>query len=198
MPIWAAVGAALVATSPWPWFALFGAVLWPFVEYSAHRWAMHGLARIAPRLYRKVHGVHHMYPDDLAHFTIPLPVVLVVVLGALYAGVPRAVVGGMLLAFVAYDLAHLAAHGLAPFPFRERLRDHHAAHHRHASVSFAVSAPFLDRLFRTAWGRREAIAEHIALRVAVARAVEVEDVSEFEPTPPGNSDHGSCQDPVNR
>ncbi len=154
MPLWAAIGAALVALSPRPWLAIAGVAAWPVVEYSAHRWAMHGLARAAPRLYKRVHGVHHLHPQDLSHFVIPVPAValVVVVLGAalhLLLRVGLAPLGGLLLAFVAYDLAHLAAHGLAPFPFASALRRHHAKHHAHESKNYGVTSPWLDRLLGT-------------------------------------------------
>lgn len=153
MPLWAAVGAALVAPSPRPWLALAGAAAWPLVEYAAHRWAMHGLARAAPRLYKRVHGVHHLYPRDLSHFVIPVPAVAlaaVAIGGALEAlDVGLAPLGGLLLAFVLYDLAHLAAHGLAPFPFADALRRHHARHHATDTRNFGVTTPCLDRLLGT-------------------------------------------------
>lgn len=153
MPLWAAIGAALVAVSPRPWLAAAGAAAWPFVEYAAHRWAMHGLKRVAPRLYKRVHGVHHLYPHDLSHFVIPVPAVALIatVLGAglCLLGVGLAPLGGLLLAFVAYDLGHLAAHGRAPFPFASALRRHHEKHHADESKNYGVTSPWLDRLLGT-------------------------------------------------
>lgn len=171
MPLWSAVGAVLVATDPAAWLALAGVAAWPFIEYAAHRWLMHGSARYMPRLYKRIHGCHHLWPDDLSHFTIPIPVVALVV-AALLLALPRAFVGGVLLAYVAYDLAHLAAHGLAPFPFRDRLMRHHAEHHRNAGVAYGVTQPWIDRALGTASKDRGTIAEHIAIRVAAAKAVE--------------------------
>lgn len=153
MPLWAAIGAVLVALSPRPWLAIAGAAVWPVLEYVAHRWAMHGLARVAPRLYKRVHGVHHLYPHDLSHFVIPpAAVALVGAAGgaALHLlGVGLAPLGGLLLAFVVYDLAHLAAHGLAPFPFAQALRRHHEKHHTDGRKNYGVTSPWLDRLFGT-------------------------------------------------
>ena len=171
MPLWSAIGSALVATDVTPWFSFAGAATWPLIEYVAHRWIMHGSATFAPRLYKKIHGCHHTWPDDPSHFTIPIPVVAMVV-AALLVALPRAFVGGALLAYVGYDLAHLAAHGLAPFPFRERLMKHHAAHHQRANEAYGVTQPWIDRLLGTAPKDRGTIAEHIAIRVAAAKAVE--------------------------
>lgn len=169
MPLWSAVGAALVTTDQAPWLALAGVAAWPFIEYVAHRWVMHGSAKYAPRFYKRIHGCHHAWPDDLSHFTIPIPVVVLAV-AALLVALPRAFVGGALLAYVAYDLAHLAAHGLAPFPFRERLMRHHAAHHRKADEAYGVTQPCIDRLLGTAPKNRGTIAEHVAIQVAWAKA----------------------------
>lgn len=156
MPLWSAVGALLAASAARPGWTLVGALSWPLIEYAAHRWVMHGSAKWAPRFYRKIHGIHHAFPDDLSHFTIPIPFVGAVV--AVFAGgssalnVGReghALLGGLLLAYVAYDLAHLAAHGRAPFPWQDVLARHHAVHHAQASKAFAVTVPFIDRIFRT-------------------------------------------------
>lgn len=57
--------------------------------------------------------------------------------------------GGLLLAFVVYDIAHLAAHGLAPFPFAEALRRHHARHHADDTRNFGVTTPWIDCLLGT-------------------------------------------------
>lgn len=153
MPLWAGVGAAVVALSPRPWLAFAGAAAWPLVEYVAHRWAMHGLSQRAPRFYKRVHGVHHLYPTDLSHFVIPAPVVAAVacVIGVclVASGAGLAPLGGVLISFVLYDLAHLASHGLAPFPFATALARHHARHHAHETVNYGVTTPWLDRLFGT-------------------------------------------------
>lgn len=148
MPLWLAVGVALVATSMRPALALAGATAWPAVEYAAHRFLMHGLARVSPRLYKRVHGVHHLYPRDLSHFMIPLAFSALVV-AALSLVMPRPALGGLLLAYVAYDLAHLAAHGLIPFPFRRALARHHAKHHRDPAICFGVTSPLFDVVLGT-------------------------------------------------
>ena len=153
IPFWGAVaGAMLAGTGPF-WLAAIGLGVWPLVEYSAHRWGMHALERRWPRFYKRAHGVHHRYPGDLSHFTIPIPVVLVVVvvlaLALHVAGVGLVALGGLLVGYVLYDLAHLAAHGLIPFPFRRALVRHHARHHANQACNFGVSAPWIERLFGT-------------------------------------------------
>lgn len=153
MPLWAVVGALIVVLSPRSWLAVIGACTWPIVEYAAHRWTMHGLARVAPRLYKRIHGVHHLYPRDLSHFVIPVPVVVLIaaILGAalVLLGVGLAPLGGLLLAFVVYDLAHLAAHNLAPFPFATALRNHHKKHHENDTINFGVTSPWIDQILHT-------------------------------------------------
>lgn len=152
---WASVAALLIAAHPSP-TALLGVALWPVVEYAAHRWLMHGISSSRPALYKRVHGVHHLYPRDRSHFTIPLAVTvpLVAALVAIPAGLgawPTAapVLGGLLAAYALYDIAHLAAHGLAPFPFRRALARYHARHHRDATRAFGVTSPLVDALMGT-------------------------------------------------
>lgn len=148
LPLWAAVGAALVAASARPWLALAGLAAWPLVEYAGHRWGMHGLERW-PALYGPAHGRHHDHPRDPSHYPIPVPVVALAVALALAIGAPPPAVGGLLLGLTAYDLCHLACHGLAPFPARAWFARHHARHHADQGRAFAVSAPPLDRLAGT-------------------------------------------------
>lgn len=155
IPVWGLVAALLVSAHP-GYRALVGVALWPAVEYVAHRWLMHGIERTRPALYKRVHGVHHLYPGDPSHFTIPLAVTVPVVavlcaiaaaIGAWYAAAP--VLGGLLGAYALYDIAHLAAHGLAPFPFRRALARYHARHHRDATRAFGVTSPLIDALMDT-------------------------------------------------
>lgn len=145
----------MIAT--WPSrLALVGAGLWPAVEYVAHRWLMHGIEYSRPALYKRVHGVHHLYPRDLSHFTIPVaitaPIVAMIcsafaVLGVWSSAAP--IIGGLLGAYAVYDIAHLAAHGLAPFPFRRALARYHAKHHRDAARAFGVTTPIIDAIMGT-------------------------------------------------
>jgi len=155
IPLWATVAALLITAHPSP-LALFGVALWPAVEYVAHRWLMHGIERSRPALYKRVHGVHHLYPRDPSHFTIPLAVTVPIVLAM--SAIPAALgawssaaplLGGLLAAYALYDIAHLAAHGLAPFPFRRTLARYHARHHRDATLAFGVTSPLLDALMGT-------------------------------------------------
>jgi sterol desaturase/sphingolipid hydroxylase (fatty acid hydroxylase superfamily) len=155
MPVWAAIAAALVVLSGEPVLAVVGALAWPPVEYAAHRWAMHGIARAWPKAYRRVHGVHHMYPTDTSHFTIPMPVVAIAAalvwsaLWALGAPSPMAIVGGLLFAMVAYDAAHLAAHGILSLPFGKGLAARHAGHHAHPATNYGVTTGIIDRALGT-------------------------------------------------
>ena len=146
LPFWAVVAALLLVTSQRVELLAVGVVVWPFVEYAAHRWGLHV---IAPR----AHAAHHRRPGRLAHFTIPIviaaPVAFVIGAALYVAGAPLSPLGGLLASYVVYDLAHLAAHGLVPFPFRRALVRHHARHHANQACNFGVSAPWIDRLFGT-------------------------------------------------
>lgn len=155
VPVWAALATALISTAETPALAIVGVLAWPFVEYVAHRWAMHGIARAWPTLYKRVHGVHHKYPTDTSHFTIPVFVVVPVVaalIAALWlcgAPSPGALVGGLLAALAAYDIVHLGAHGLIALPFGGGIARRHAAHHADQSVAFGVTSGIVDALMGT-------------------------------------------------
>jgi sterol desaturase/sphingolipid hydroxylase (fatty acid hydroxylase superfamily) len=147
MPFWLLVGISLIVfRGPW-WAALAGLAAWPAVEYAAHR-AMHAVVKVSPRAYKKVHGVHHAYPDDLSHFAIPpvavFAIAFLLAAGLWALGLPLSALGGLLVALVAYDAAHLAAHGVIPFPFAKAIARRHAKHHKNARVNLGVTTPIMD------------------------------------------------------
>ena len=144
------LGAALVGSAPSP-VALLAPAVWPFVEYFAHRVAMHGASRFGERTYRRVHGVHHEHPRDRSHYVVP-PVAVALAAALLGLVLPCAFVGGLLVCLALYDLVHLGCHGLGPLRGRlpRSLVAHHARHHANDGVCFSVTAPPLDHLFGTA------------------------------------------------
>lgn len=140
VPAQAIAGLALVAAVWSPVTSLVAAMSFPLVEYAVHRWAFHGpLSRL--------HDAHHRYPSDPAHFTVPVWATAAVV--ALVSAISPAAAGGLLLGMCVYDVAHLACHGRARFPFRKTLAKHHALHHLDESKNFAVTVPPLDGLLCT-------------------------------------------------
>ena len=137
IPAQAVAAIALCATAGLPLTSVAAALCFPLVEYAAHRWAFHGPAAA-------IHEAHHRYPSDLSHFTVPVWITVAVSLAA--AVVSPAVAGGLLAGMCLYDLAHLACHGRAWFPFRRALAAHHALHHAQPGKNFSVSFPPIDSL----------------------------------------------------
>lgn len=149
VPCWLLAGVALIASAPSP-AALTAPVAWPLLEYIAHRAALHGAARLGPRAYRRVHGVHHERPRDRSHYLVP-PAAVALAAALLGLALPRAFVGGLLVSLAAYDLVHLGCHGLGPLRGRlpRALVAHHARHHADPRRCFSVTVPPLDRLLGT-------------------------------------------------
>jgi sterol desaturase/sphingolipid hydroxylase (fatty acid hydroxylase superfamily) len=145
-------------------FALAGLVLWPMVEYAAHRYVFHfePTSDRGRRMVFMIHMNHHIDPGDPLRGLMPLTVSLPLAL--LFWAMFRLCLGpsgdAMLLGFVAgyvtYDTVHWACHQL---PMRgrlaARLKRHHLRHH-HAGqkANYAITAIFLDPLFRSGLKRR--------------------------------------------
>lgn len=137
IPLQLVAGVALCAVGANALASVAAFLCFPFVEYAVHRWAFHGPAA-------RLHDAHHKYPSDLSHFAVPPWVTAAVALAVALVSVP--VAGGLLIGMCAYDVAHLACHGKAWFPFRRALAKHHAMHHLHADKNFSVSTPALDKI----------------------------------------------------
>lgn len=149
-PAWCAVSAALVALRPSPAWLALGVASWPLAEYAVHRWAMHALAAVNARAYRKAHGVHHGHPLDASHYVVP-PVAVAPAVALAAAVVAPSYAAGLLLAMAAYDLVHMGAHGLGPLGglVPAALVRHHDGHHADQSTNFSVTFPPLDALLGT-------------------------------------------------
>lgn len=135
IPLQLVAGVALWAVGADALVSVAAFLCFPFVEYAVHRWAFHGPAS-------RLHDAHHKYPSDLSHFAVPPWVTAAVALAVALVSVP--VAGGLLVGMCVYDVAHLACHGKAWFPFRRTLAKHHATHHLYADKNFSVSTPPLD------------------------------------------------------
>jgi sterol desaturase/sphingolipid hydroxylase (fatty acid hydroxylase superfamily) len=146
--VYGAWAALAFDASPW---LLAGVLVLSLAEYAVHRWAFHGAARFAPGLYDLIHGAHHRLPGDPGRRIVPLThsIPVAVVMYAALGGGP--VFSGALLAYLAYEGVHAAAHyrGRLPAPLRY-LRRHHARHHHtDDGAAFGVSSPLWDYLLGT-------------------------------------------------
>ena len=143
-------------------FALV-AVAYPLVEFLLHRFVLHGpLYRMhwTAALWRRLHYVHHMDPNDLSvlfgapYTTIPAVLATAAPLGYLAFGLPgmAAASAAGFFALVIYEFHHAAAH--LPVTFKSRLlahmRRHHLLHHFHSERgNYGIVTDIADRAIGT-------------------------------------------------
>jgi dihydroceramide fatty acyl 2-hydroxylase len=147
--------------APATWAALpFGALSWSFLEYALHRFVFHArarseTARIALFL---AHGHHHADPSDrsrLAATPVQLGSALLLLFGACDLAFEDAATwlafASALLAYVAYEAVHYAAHfGRPESPWLRALRRHHLAHHHLDPRSrWGIGTPLWDWVLGT-------------------------------------------------
>ena len=149
-------------------FAAF--VIWPCVEYNAHRNELHGeenlpedpTGKVQSALFEK-HIYHHVYMN--IKFALPLHFIIFR-LGLLYppfyyaiGHIPsQSLLAGGLHGLMLYDFFHYSYHSLdLKFPFAwmqnwyDELKHSHMVHHyRDNNKGFGVTNLLLDRLFGTA------------------------------------------------
>jgi dihydroceramide fatty acyl 2-hydroxylase len=150
-------------TSTWRFFAylVVGYVLWTLTEYWLHRVVFHFEPEdgLGAKLHWLIHGVHHEHPNDPNRLvmppsaSIPLAAIFLVLYRVLF-GAPAwlAVSAGFLVGYVVYDTMHWYLHHRIPRSrMGRRLRELHLRHHfQDDTRGFGISAPYWDRVFRTA------------------------------------------------
>ena len=135
---------------------------YPFVEYGAHRFILHGryLYRSpwTAALWKRIHYDHHQDPNDLRVLFGSLPTTLPTIVIATFpiglsiagwSGVPLSFATG-LACFMVYELSHCMQH-LRVTPknkFLRRIKRHHLLHHFHNEQgNFGITSLFCDRVF---------------------------------------------------
>jgi dihydroceramide fatty acyl 2-hydroxylase len=140
---------------------LGGYVFWTLTEYWIHRAIFHFEPEdgLGARFHWIIHGVHHDHPNDPLRLVMPpavsVPLASVFCLGFWAAlGTPwwYAFGAGFLAGYLIYDMAHYHVHHHRPRTVvGRRLRELHMRHHFQDETSgFGISAPYWDRVFRTA------------------------------------------------
>jgi dihydroceramide fatty acyl 2-hydroxylase len=142
-------------------WVLGGYFLWTLTEYWMHRLVFHFEPEggIGARLHWIIHGVHHDHPNDPMRLVMP-PSVSVPLALAFYGlfvltvgtTTAPALAAGFLGGYLAYDMTHYHVHHHRPRTRLGRLlREQHMRHHfQDDTTGFGVSAPYWDRVFRTA------------------------------------------------
>jgi dihydroceramide fatty acyl 2-hydroxylase len=142
-----------------------GYVVWTLAEYWIHRVAFHFEPEgdLGARLHFMVHGVHHEHPNDPLRLVMPplasVPLAIVCALIFRVVAGPElwtGVTAGFLIGYVVYDELHYLLHHHVPRgAVGRRLRELHMRHHfQDDTRGFGISAPYWDRVFRTAVRRR--------------------------------------------
>jgi dihydroceramide fatty acyl 2-hydroxylase len=156
------------------WAAL-GYALWTLTEYWLHRVVFHWEPEhgVGAKLHWLIHGVHHEHPNDPNRLVMPPSASLP--LAAIFLVVYRVVLGapawlgvsaGFLAGYVVYDTMHWYLHHRIPHSrLGRRLRELHLRHHfQDDTRGFGISAPYWDRIFRTAPKSRRRAAQRSVQR----------------------------------
>jgi sterol desaturase/sphingolipid hydroxylase (fatty acid hydroxylase superfamily) len=139
---------------------LCGFLVWTLVEYGLHRVLFHkrpqnGFER---KLHFLAHGIHHKDPWDGTRLVFPIlagVAIALVLFGLLRLALPLplalAVMSGLLLGYLAYDMGHYAWHHMTfKAGWLKYLKRYHLAHHYQDMDSrFGVSVPLWDWIFGT-------------------------------------------------
>jgi sterol desaturase/sphingolipid hydroxylase (fatty acid hydroxylase superfamily) len=132
-----------------------GWVAWTLIEYSMHRWSMHGNAKNKSRQKDSFnHHHHHTHPDNMIfnhlHRSISL-VTLFLCVFTLFAGpVWLCYPAGLVFGFTLYMLVHWFLHQRMSIQAFPMLVKHHIWHHcKYPNKCFGVTSMFWDRLFKS-------------------------------------------------
>ena len=134
-------------------FAMVGLVSWTAIEYTLHRFVLHGL-----RPFRSWHEEHHRRPTAIIFTPTILSAGLIAVLvflpALLVVGLWRAcaLTLGVLTGYLAYTITHHSIHHwhLDNTWLKRRKRWHAIHHHRiEQSGCYGVTSTFLDHVFGT-------------------------------------------------
>lgn len=138
------MGAVLAYTGGSAALAVAGAVAWPALEYSFHRWIFHGSGRPAG-----AHRRHHRLPGSRASVAVQgryvLAGVAVLSLPGMAVGATwLSLVGSVLIGYGVYEYYHAALHLGAGTWW-------HKAHHSAHVVWYGVTPParLIDRVLGT-------------------------------------------------
>jgi sterol desaturase/sphingolipid hydroxylase (fatty acid hydroxylase superfamily) len=141
-----------------------GVLFFSFFEYALHRFAFHGLIRLAARdaRYRfmafMAHGYHHEFPNDPSRLVMP-PMVswpLALAFTGLFVGLfggDRALplLAGAMTGYIAYDWVHYYTHHARPtWRLGKWMRAYHLRHHfQDHDAFYGISSPLWDVVFGT-------------------------------------------------
>jgi sterol desaturase/sphingolipid hydroxylase (fatty acid hydroxylase superfamily) len=132
---------------------LLGLFVFSLIEYSFHRWLMHGSIQI----FARGHHAHHVNPlgyDSLPFF---LPALILLALAGIFvllmpASYAFLLTGVIALGYVTYGLSHFTIHHHRfHWHFARNWAANHHIHHRHPETNFGVTTPLWDILIGTGY-----------------------------------------------
>jgi sterol desaturase/sphingolipid hydroxylase (fatty acid hydroxylase superfamily) len=151
------LGLGWVRAMGWMLLGVFG---WTLLEYGLHRFVFHWEPKsaIGRKTHFLAHGIHHLDPWDPTRLVFPplagigIAALIYLPLGLLLpATVASAVMAGILLGYIVYDMSHYYTHHVRPKGrWGKAIKvAHQAHHHRWPNRLFGVSSPLWDIVFRT-------------------------------------------------
>jgi len=144
--------------------AVAGVLIWPLAWYLLHRFVLHGRwlyrSKLTAKLWKRIHFDHHQDPQDLRVLfgsldnTLPTIAVIALPLGFLIGGPAGAgaAFSTALLVTVFNEFVHCVQHlnVLPDWPFLQRMKRLHVAHHYHSEQgNFGIADMFWDHVFGT-------------------------------------------------
>ena len=143
-----------IECAEWLLSACLGVAAWTLIEYLIHRFMYHHV-----RFFRSFHDAHHAEPT--AHIGAPPVIGIVLILAVCFLPIAATrfvfasgLTSGMLIGYIAYMLAHHAAHfwQLSTGSWLNRLGRHHLLHHYQSKeCNFGITTSFWDKVFGTAF-----------------------------------------------
>lgn len=137
---------------------LLGLFLFSFIEYSFHRWLLHGSLQFLV----VAHRAHHANPQGYDSLPFFLPgLILLALTGVLACFMPTSLafllVGTIALGYAIYGLSHFVIHHhhFRQVSARNWAASHHIHHHR-LDTNFGVTTPLWDVLMGTRYVSRRA------------------------------------------
>jgi len=145
-----------------PFYVFGGMISWMFMEYMLHRHVFHMKTKTFfwNLLHFCLHGYHHIAPMDPGRLTFPP--VPALVLGVIVFNLIKiflsfelsmALIAGMIVGYVLYDLEHYALHHnafLNRFEYFRNMKKHHLYHHyKNENSNFGISSMLFDYVFQS-------------------------------------------------
>jgi len=140
-------------------FVLLGIAGWPLLEYSLHRWLLHGKLSAA---FRKEHARHHAYPRETAGTpwlaSTSLGIVFWACLAFVLSGSAAALfMSGIYAGYIYFVIVHRMQHYHPEVMGRWRLFGRqlrmHELHHAQPDMHFGITTSIWDHILGTFRGR---------------------------------------------